>query len=105
DWEEIYEIGTLAIVHKMVKMPDGTQRILVGGLQRIRISKRISDDPYLFAELEALPDVLEERPEVEALTRNVQGQFARIIGLAPYLPEELQPPPPHPHHPHPPPHP
>src|SRR4029079_18701920 len=37
-----------------------------------------------------LPDVFVETPEVEALTRNVQGLFARIIGLAPYLPEELQ---------------
>jgi ATP-dependent Lon protease len=89
-WDEIYEIGTVAIVHKMIKVPDGTQRILVGGLHRVRIAKHVSDDPYLVAEFEAVPDVLVERPEVEALTRNVQGQFARIIGLAPYLPEELQ---------------
>jgi ATP-dependent Lon protease len=89
-WDDIYEIGTLAIVHKMIKVPDGTQRILVGGLQRVRIAKHIADDPYLVAEFEAVPDVLSDRPEVEALTRNVQGQFARIIGLAPYLPEELQ---------------
>jgi ATP-dependent Lon protease len=89
-WDEIYEIGTVAIVHKMIKMPDGTQRILVGGLHRVRIAKRISDDPYLVGEFEAVPDELSDTPEVEALTRNVQGQFARIIGLAPYLPEELQ---------------
>jgi ATP-dependent Lon protease len=89
-WDDIYAIGTLAIVHKMIKVPDGTQRILVGGLQRVRISQRISDDPYLVAEFEAVPDELVDRPEVEALVRNVQSQFARIIGLAPYLPEELQ---------------
>jgi len=89
-WDEIYEIGTVAIVHKMIKVPDGTLRILVGGLQRVRVSKQISDDPYLVGEFEAVPDVLRDTPEVEALTRNVQGQFARIIGLAPYLPEELQ---------------
>ena len=90
NWDQIYEIGTLAIVHKMIKVPDGTLRILVGGLQRIRIAERISDDPYLVGEFEAVPDELNDKPEVEALTRNVQGQFARIIGLAPYLPEELQ---------------
>ncbi|HEY7537141.1 MAG TPA: endopeptidase La [Gaiellaceae bacterium] len=89
-WDDIYEIGTLATVHKMLKVPDGTLRILVGGLQRIRIARRISDDPYLVGEFEAVPDVLNETPEVEALVRNVQGLFGRIIGLAPYLPEELQ---------------
>ena len=46
--------------------------------------------PYLLGEFSALPDVLTDTPELEALTRNVQGLFARIIGLAPYLPEELQ---------------
>ena len=75
----------------MIKVPDGTLRILVGGLQRVRLAERISDDPYLVGEFEAVPGRARARaPEVEALTRNVQGQFARIIGLAPYLPEELQ---------------
>jgi ATP-dependent Lon protease len=89
-WDEIYEVGTLAIVHKMIKIPDGTLRILVGGLHRVRIARRVSEDPYLVAEFEAVPDENDDTPEVEALTRNVQGLFSRIIGLAPYLPEELQ---------------
>ena len=88
-WDDIYEIGTVAIIHKMIRVPDGTLRILVGGLHRIRIAKRISDDPYLVAELTAVPDESVETPEVEALTRNVQGLFSKIISLAPYLPEEL----------------
>ena len=88
-WDDIYEIGTVAIIHKMIRVPDGTLRILVGGLHRIRIAKHISDDPYLVAELEAVPDENVETPEVEALTRNVQGLFSKIISLAPYLPEEL----------------
>jgi ATP-dependent Lon protease len=89
-WEDIYEVGTLALVHKMIKVPDGTLRILVQGLDRVRLEHRLDIDPYLLGEFSALPDVLEETPELEALTRNVQGLFARIIGLAPYLPEELQ---------------
>src|SRR5207244_12947554 len=52
--------------------------------------KRVQDDPYLVAEVEEVPDVVRESRELEALTRNVQGLFARIIGLVPYLPEELQ---------------
>jgi len=89
-WSDLYEVGTVAMIHKMIKIPDGTLRILVQGLQRIRLVERVGDDPYLIGRFEVLPDEGEETPEVEALTRNVQGLFARIIGLAPYLPEELQ---------------
>ncbi len=89
-WADIYEIGTIALVHKMIKVPDGTLRILVQGIERVRLEHQLDVDPYLLGEFSALPDVLEETPELEALTRNVQGLFARIIGLAPYLPEELQ---------------
>jgi ATP-dependent Lon protease len=89
-WEDIYDVGTVALVHKMIKVPDGTLRILVQGLERVQLESRLDTDPYLLGEFVALPDVLIETPEVEALTRNVQGLFARIIGLAPYLPEELQ---------------
>jgi ATP-dependent Lon protease len=89
-WDDIYEVGTVALVHKMIKVPDGTLRILVQGLERVHLETRLDIDPYLLGEFSELPDVLEETPELEALTRNVQGLFARIIGLAPYLPEELQ---------------
>jgi ATP-dependent Lon protease len=89
-WDDIYEVGTVALVHKMIKVPDGTLRILVQGLDRVKLVNRLGVDPYLLGEFGALPDVLLETPELEALTRNVQGLFARIIGLAPYLPEELQ---------------
>jgi ATP-dependent Lon protease len=89
-WEDIYEVGTVAIVHKMIKVPDGTLRILVQGLDRIALEHRLDVEPYLLGEFSAVPDVLLETPELEALTRNVQGLFGRIIGLAPYLPEELQ---------------
>ena len=89
-WDDIYAVGTVALVHKMIKVPDGTLRILVQGLERVQLDHRLDNDPYLLGEFSALPDVLVDTPEVEALTRNVQGLFARIIGLAPYLPEELQ---------------
>src|SRR5205085_11048411 len=49
-----------------------------------------SEDPYLVARIEPLPDVLEPSPELEALTRNVQNTFSEIIEAIPYLPEELQ---------------
>jgi ATP-dependent Lon protease len=87
---DLYEIGTAAVVHKMIRVPDGTLRILVQGIRRVRLARESSKDPYLVGEFVELPDETEETPELEALTRNVQSLFARIIGLVPYLPEELQ---------------
>jgi ATP-dependent Lon protease len=89
-WDDLYDVGTAAVVHKMIRVPDGTLRILVQGIRRIRIERRVLDDPYLVGEFVAVSDRREESKEVEALTRNVQSLFARIIGLVPYLPEELQ---------------
>jgi ATP-dependent Lon protease len=89
-FDDLYEIGTAAVVHKMIRVPDGTLRILVQGLRRVRLERRVRDDPYLLGEFVEVPDRLEETKEVEALTRNVQTLFAQIVGLAPYLPEELQ---------------
>src|SRR3954463_4177531 len=89
-FDALYEIGPAAIVHKMIRVPDGTLRILVQGLRRVRLERRVLEEPYLVGEFVELPDQLEETKEVEALTRNVQGLFAEIVGLAPYLPDELQ---------------
>jgi ATP-dependent Lon protease len=89
-WDDLYDVGTAAVVHKMIRVPDGTLRILVQGIRRVRVERRVQDEPYLAGELAELPDVLAETKEVEALTRNVQGLFARVVGLVPYLPEELQ---------------
>jgi ATP-dependent Lon protease len=87
---DLYDVGTVAVVHKMLRIPDGTLRVLVGGIHRAKLVAPVSDDPYLLADFEALADVNDDTPEVEALVRNVQGLFAKIIGLAPYLPAELQ---------------
>ena len=90
DWADLYRTGTAAVVHKMIRVPDGTMRILVQGLRRVRLEREVLEDPYLVGEFVDLPDRVEETKELEALTRNVQGLFARIIALVPYLPEELQ---------------
>jgi ATP-dependent Lon protease len=89
-WDDLNRVGTAGVIHKMIKVPDGTLRILVQGTRRIELQEPIQSDPYLVGEFAELPDELEETPEVEALTRNVQNLFGRVIGLVPYLPEELQ---------------
>ncbi len=89
-WDDVYSVGTAAVVQKMIRVPDGTLRILVQGMVRVRLERPTTDEPYLVGVFSVLPDVVEESRELEALTRNVQGLFAQIIGLVPYLPEELQ---------------
>jgi ATP-dependent Lon protease len=88
--EKLYDVGVAGVVARMLKVPDGTIRILVQGTQRIRIGDFVAEDPYLVARIEPLPDVVEPTPELEALARNVQTTFSEIIEQIPYLPEELQ---------------
>jgi ATP-dependent Lon protease len=74
----------------MIRVPDGSLRILVQGIGRIRLERRVQEDPYLVGEFTEVPDVVEETPELEALTRSVQNEFGRLISLVPYLPSELE---------------
>ncbi|MCC7354814.1 MAG: endopeptidase La [Anaerolineae bacterium] len=88
--DELYHIGTAAIVHRMLKAPDGTIRLIVQGIERIRIDSFTQTEPYLRARVMPVPDVLEESLEMEALSRNAQEQFRRLVTLVPHLPDELQ---------------
>jgi ATP-dependent Lon protease len=88
--EDLYDVGVAGIVARMLKVPDGTLRILVQGTQRVRLTDFVASEPYLVAKIEEDPDVVEPSPELEALKRNVQGTFSHIIEEVPYLPEELQ---------------
>jgi ATP-dependent Lon protease len=88
--DDLYDVGVAGTVARMMKVPDGTLRILVQGSERIRITSYVSEEPYLVARIEEVPDELEPSTELEALTRNVQTTFTQIIEAIPYLPEELQ---------------
>ena len=55
-WDNLYEVGTAAIVHKLIRVPDGTLRILVQGIRRIKLERRIGDDPYLIGGFAEVPD-------------------------------------------------
>ena len=88
-WDDLYEVGAAAVVQKMLRVPDGSLRVLVQGIRRIRLIDKLQDEPYLVGRFIEVPDVYEETPETQALSQNVQTLFARLIGLVPYLPEEL----------------
>jgi ATP-dependent Lon protease len=87
---QLYDVGVAGMVARMLKVPDGSLRILVQGGQRVRIESWEKETPYLTARVSELPDVVEEGPELTALMRNVQQTFTQIIEDVPYLPEELQ---------------
>ncbi len=88
--DQLYDVGVVGVVARMLKVPDGTIRILVQATDRVRLGDYVTEQPYLVARIEAMPDVLTESDELEALTRNVQRTFSEIIEQIPYLPEELQ---------------
>ncbi len=88
--DDLYDVGVVGVVARMLKVPDGTLRVLVQGAQRVRLGPYVAEQPYLVARIAELPDVIEDGPELEALTRNVQRTFSQIIEQIPYLPEELQ---------------
>jgi len=87
---QLYDVGVAGSVARMLKVPDGTLRILVQGAQRVRVDDWVDEDPYLAARISELPDVVQEGAELTALIRNVQQTFSQIIEEVPYLPEELQ---------------
>src|SRR5436190_21504933 len=81
--DELYDVGVAGVVARMLKVPDGTMRILVQATERVRLSDYVTEDPYLVARIEPLPDLLAPTPELEALTRNVQRTFSEIIEQIP----------------------
>ena len=87
---DLYDVGVVGFVSRMVKIPDGTLRILVQGTQRVTVGEYLTEQPYLVARISELADVAEPSAELAALTRNVQQTFSEIVELIPYLPEELQ---------------
>ncbi len=87
--DQIHEIGTAAQVHRVLRTPDGTMRLLVQGLERIRILEYVQEQPYLRARVEIIPEVMEENIETEAIMRAVQELFRRLVDLEPQMPDEL----------------
>jgi len=87
--DEIYSVGTVAMVHRLFRAPDGTIRLLVQGLARIKVEEYTATEPYLVARVSRHPEQIEDNIEVEALTRNVIDQFTHLAELVPSIPAEL----------------
>ena len=87
---EMHEVGCAARVLKMLKFPDGTVRVLIEGLWRIRIKEYPTTEPYLCAKFELVKDLKEDSVELTAMMRNAQSQFQEIIKLSPALSEQIK---------------
>ncbi|MHB0987735.1 MAG: endopeptidase La [Bellilinea sp.] len=87
--ENLYQIGTVALIHRLFRAPDGTIRLLVQGISRFKVTEYTSLEPYLQAKVEAHPETEEEGLEVDALARNVRDQFGHIAEMIPSMPREL----------------
>ncbi len=87
--DQIYGIGTAAQVHRVLKAPDGTVRLAVQGLERIRLTEYIQDEPYLRARVEVLPEELEEGLDIDGSARAVTDLFRRLVELDGQMPDEL----------------
>jgi ATP-dependent Lon protease len=88
---DMYQVGTVAVVHKVVKMPNQSLFIFTEGVGRARVRGWEQIEPFLKAEVELLEEVPAEKgPELEALQRNVVSLFQQIVSLSPTLSDELQ---------------
>ncbi|HUS71339.1 MAG TPA: LON peptidase substrate-binding domain-containing protein, partial [Anaerolineae bacterium] len=87
--DDLYTVGTVAVVHRAVKSPTGNVGVIVQGIERFKPTEFTQTEPYLKARIEVVPDLGEESIEVEALSRNTMDLFQRLIALVSYLPNEL----------------
>jgi len=87
--DDLYRVGTIAAVHRLLRARDGTIRILVQGLERFRLEEFVAEEPYLRAKIRLAPETVESGLEIDALARNVRDRFSSIAGMIPSFPEEL----------------
>ena len=87
--DELYEVGTLGTVVRMLKLGDGSVRVMVQGLERARLVEVVPAEHWLVARFDPLPNIVTDDARTEALKRTVHAQFSRVIDIAPYLGEEL----------------
>ncbi len=80
--EQIFIVGTVARIKQMLKLPNGTIRVLVEGLKRAKINKFISEDEFFEVEITMMDEIIDDEPEVEAMMRSVLKSFEQYIKLS-----------------------
>jgi ATP-dependent Lon protease len=90
--DDLYPVGTASHIHKMFKLPDGSLRIIVQGLARVRLDELVTLRPYLKARVSEAHEVFadNDRLEADALQRNIKANFQQIVSLSPLMSDDLQ---------------
>jgi ATP-dependent Lon protease len=90
--DDLYPIGTATHIHKMFKLPDGSLRLIVQGLSRVRLDRIVQTHPYLRGAVSLADEVLrdEDHLEIDALQRNIKSNFQQVVSLSPLLSDDLQ---------------
>jgi len=87
---DLHAFGTLATVHKVVKMPNQSLFVFTEGTERVKLGEFTQTEPFMIANVEAITEVNPEKgPELEALQRNILSQFQQIVSSSPTLSDEL----------------
>ncbi|HEY3159587.1 MAG TPA: endopeptidase La [Vicinamibacterales bacterium] len=89
---DLYSLGTASHIHKMFKLPDGSLRLIVQGLARLRLDEVTSVRPYLRARVSLAPETGADAQhlEIDALLRNIRANFQQVVSLSPLLSDDLQ---------------
>jgi len=87
---EIFQVGTTCVVLQMLKVPDGSLKILLQGVTRTRIRHYVETKPYLVAEVSHLSDIETEDVETTALAKNLAQQFLNMLAMLPNVSDEVK---------------
>jgi ATP-dependent Lon protease len=89
---DLFTVGTATHIHKMFKLPDGSLRLIVQGLARLKLEQIVATQPYLRARVSAALEDLQDadRLEIDALARNIKTNFQQVVSLSPLLSDDLQ---------------
>ena len=87
--EDLFSVGTIAVIHRLFRAPDDPIRLLVQGLARFQIKEFIQKDPYYKAAIKLIPEKIESGLKIDALARNARDQFEQIAEINQSIPREL----------------
>ncbi|MGH7926322.1 MAG: LON peptidase substrate-binding domain-containing protein, partial [Candidatus Binatia bacterium] len=87
--DDIYKIGTLGTVVQMLKLPDGTVKVLIEGKKRAQISRFVSHPDFFMVEVDEAREVVERNTEIDALAREVHSTFENYVKLKKKIPPEM----------------
>jgi ATP-dependent Lon protease len=90
--DDLHPVGTATHIHKMFKLPDGSLRLIVQGLSRLKLESIVAVRPFLRARVSPADDIVreEDRLEIDALQRNIKTNFQHVVSLSPLLSDDLQ---------------